>query len=104
MPLHYRLDLSIDPSKERFSGRAEIRVEIAAVTATILLHGAEMDVSAASVESGGRLRQAVSESGPNGALALRLAEAVDPGPATLHFELRHAEREIPLLIPELEIR
>ncbi len=85
VPLHYRLDLRIDPSQGRFAGEAEIRVEVASATSTILLHAAEMEFSQASVEQGGRRLDGTHELGKNGALALRLSEILAPGLATLHF-------------------
>ncbi|HEY0114635.1 MAG TPA: hypothetical protein VGB54_02835, partial [Allosphingosinicella sp.] len=38
-PTAYRLDLTIDPSQERFSGTAEIDVELRERTQSIFLHG-----------------------------------------------------------------
>jgi alanyl aminopeptidase len=95
VPLHYTLDLEIDPAQEHFSGQAEIRVDVAAGTRTILLHAADLDFSTASVESGGHLQEVATELGANGALALRLARAIEPGPATLRLAYRGPLPETP---------
>jgi cytosol alanyl aminopeptidase len=87
VPTAYRVELTIDPRQERFQGQVEIDVEIAALTdGLILLHGEDMTVHVASIESGGVRVEAAVETGPNGALALRATTPpAAPGKATLYL-------------------
>lgn len=48
-PLHYRLDLEIDPDLERFFGEAEIDVRLQEPLSALWLHGRGLDVEAASI-------------------------------------------------------
>jgi len=47
-PLHYAIDLTIDPSKETFEGKAEIRISLKEETDTIWLNGKELGIRSAS--------------------------------------------------------
>jgi hypothetical protein len=53
-PTAYRLELTILPDQERFSGRAEIAVELAAPAAFVWLHGRELNVAQVVAEAGSR--------------------------------------------------
>ena len=46
-PTHYRLQLTIDPRQEDFSGSVEIDIELEGVSSLIWLHGKSFDVSRA---------------------------------------------------------
>ncbi len=85
IPLHYTLDLRIDPGRDRFSGTAMIQVEVASPTRRIVMHGSDLDVREAEIESGDAVVQARIENGRNGGLALELASRVPAGPATLRL-------------------
>jgi alanyl aminopeptidase len=50
-PLHYALDLVVDPATPRFSGRARIKVKIAAPTRVVVLHARGLDIRRASLRA-----------------------------------------------------
>src|SRR5580692_7552042 len=45
VPLHYRLDLTIDPTRDRFSGHDEIDVKFVAPKRAIYLDGLDLHVA-----------------------------------------------------------
>lgn len=86
VPTHYDLDLTILPESERFSGHVMIDVAVNRPSQTIWLHGMDLEVSRAWVDSGGRTFGADYEQvDPTGIARLRLAEMPESGPARLHF-------------------
>jgi alanyl aminopeptidase len=102
VPRSYRLDLRIDPSRDRFFGKGQIDVEVATTTSTILLHASGLEFSRARVEQGGRLLEGSHELGKNGAMALRLSQTVKPGRATLHFAWEGPLPETPFGVYRVE--
>lgn len=86
-PAAYRLDLTVDPAQERFSGRTEIDVVLKQPSRHIVLHGNELAVRKAEARVGGRSfwgewRQV----DPTGIALLTFAEPLPAGPVTLAFE------------------
>jgi len=80
-PLHYTLWMEVVPSRERFRGRVDIRVQLDEASSVIWMHGRDMNVTEAEVlpegEEGVAARfEQVDESG---VAALRLDRAVGPG-------------------------
>ncbi len=53
-PIAYRLDMTILPEQERFSGHTEIDVELKQPAASIFMHGRDLKVSKAVVKIGKR--------------------------------------------------
>ncbi|MET0375523.1 MAG: M1 family peptidase, partial [Rhizorhabdus sp.] len=53
-PSAYRLDLTILPDQERFSGHTEIDVTLKGATSSLYLHGRDLRVSGAVAKVGGR--------------------------------------------------
>ncbi|MGQ0741320.1 MAG: M1 family metallopeptidase [Alphaproteobacteria bacterium] len=53
VPEHYRLDLTINPRMHRFSGRAEIDVNVTHPQTTVFLHGENLNVKRASATLAG---------------------------------------------------
>lgn len=53
-PLAYRLDLSVDPAQQTFSGHVEIDVQLKAPSAFVDLHGRDLKVSSAVARFAGR--------------------------------------------------
>src|SRR5262245_19515536 len=51
-PKHYSATLSIDPTKETFTGKITIDVETKSPTKVIWLHGRRLQVARATVKSG----------------------------------------------------
>jgi len=85
-PVAYRLDLTVDPAQPRFSGRVEIDVVLAAPASEIVLHGRELAVREVTAKTGGRVVTGQwRQIDPTGVAAVRLAEPLPAGPATLAF-------------------
>ena len=86
-PLHYRLELTINPRLDRFSGNTSIDVTLRAPTDRIWLHGKDLDVSAVYLTSpdGGRVEASYEQRLDSGVALVTLAETVDAGTATLNF-------------------
>ena len=83
-PVHYTLELQLDPDQPRFAGTAAIEVALAAPRAVIWLHGHDLAVSAASVKAGSETLPAKWEQvNDDGVVKLTLPRAVGPGPATI---------------------
>lgn len=87
-PAHYRIELRVDPREERFSGSVEIDVVIAERTDHLWLHGKNLEVSQAWLSRAGaeRVDATYEQHLDSGVALLSLAQAVEDGPATLHFE------------------
>jgi len=81
-PLRYALSLEIDPTKERFSGTAEIAIELDKPRSFLWLHGADLHVTSATVD-GAEARYAQVD--PSGVAKVTLPRAIGPGKATLRF-------------------
>lgn len=85
-PRLYRLDLTIDPNRERFSGRAEIDTDLRQSTRHIWLHGRDLAVQRAVATAGGRTfvgkwRQAH----PTGVTLLTFSDPLPAGAVTFSF-------------------
>jgi len=87
VPTHYRMELSIDPSSEEFSGSVDIDVTLAERRDAIWLHGKDLKVSKAYVTDSRsrRIAASYSEKLDSGVALLSLAETLPAGPAKLHF-------------------
>jgi len=84
VPTHYRLDLTIVPTRDDFSGHVEIDVAIDAPTEVIWLHGNRIEASATYLTQGeSRVEADWEQVHETGVAKVTLAEAVS-GDATLH--------------------
>ncbi len=82
-PTAYRLDLDIDPSRERFSGQVSIDVDVRRPSRLLYLHGRGLAVNRISARAGGReVRATWTQLNPVG-LARVDFEAPVSGPITL---------------------
>ena len=86
-PIHYAIDLDLDPAREGFRGTAAIDVELSAPTRMIWLHGRDLHVHECAFELPGGLRAAAvfEQVTPFGVATVTLPRAVGPGRMTLHF-------------------
>ena len=86
-PLHYELDLVVDPAKAGFGGTVAIEVELARPRTVVWLHGGKLIVRDAAVESeaGGRVAATFRQVNEDGLARLDLGEPVGPGRATLRL-------------------
>ena len=85
-PQAYRIDLTIDPRQERFSGKTEIDAVLKEASRTIDLHWRDLDLSSVEVLAGGQVLKPVAQQlDPTGVGRLTFAENVSAGPITLRF-------------------
>nr|WP_047167452.1 M1 family metallopeptidase [Sphingomonas sp. Y57] len=86
-PLAYRLDLTIVPDRERFSGHAEIDATLNGETQSLYLHGRSLKVASVVARAGGRLVKAsYSEVDASGVARLDFASPLPAGRVTLVFD------------------
>jgi aminopeptidase N len=86
-PVAYRLDLTIDPARERFSGRVEIDARVEQPRAAIMLDGRGLAVHRVSASFGPRLLEGSwRETGPNGLATVSFPEPLPAGPVTFAFD------------------
>lgn len=86
VPRAYRLELSLIPDAENFSGIVEIDVEFAESTDRFFLHGLDLEVHEATVTQADTLMSAsYRQVDPTGVAELSVSSNVDPGAATLRF-------------------
>ena len=92
-PTAYRLDLTVDPSAARFSGRAEIDAVLAQPATSIFLHGNGLKVAQVRIKAGEKTYSAhYSEVDPTGVARLDLPETLPAGKVTLQIEYSSAFR------------
>ncbi|OLD47067.1 MAG: hypothetical protein AUI48_05385 [Chloroflexi bacterium 13_1_40CM_2_68_14] len=86
-PIHYAIDLELDPAREGFRGTAAIDIELSAPARVIWLHGRDLHVHECAFElPGGPRAAAVFEQvTPFGVARVTLPRTVGPGRMTLHF-------------------
>jgi aminopeptidase N len=86
-PLAYRLNLTVVPERERFSGHAEIDVQLKAPTHSLFLHGRGLDVSRVHARvDGRRIRATYREVESSGVARLDFKHPLAAGKATLVFD------------------
>jgi aminopeptidase N len=86
-PLTYRIDLTVNPDNERFSGKVEIDAVLKRGSTFIDLHGRELAMaSAVAVVNGKRIPARYFELDETGVARLTFAEPLPAGPVTLVFE------------------
>lgn len=86
-PQDYRLDLTVDPGKERFSGRVEIDALLRQSSATVFLHGRDLAMHRATARVGrqtftGTWRQLDA----TGVAALSFDKPLPAGPVVFAFD------------------
>ncbi len=87
-PLAYRLDLTLDPRRDDFSGRIEIDIELDEPMRQVWLHGEALDVSrvGARLGDGRDVPATFQEIADTGVARVRFAEKVPAGTLTLHVD------------------
>lgn len=86
-PLHYRLSLTVDPAKDRFSGHEEIDIKLTEPRRSIFMHGRDIHVARAAIWFGGKTSPVTySQVHKDGVAQLKFAGEVPAGPATLVFD------------------
>jgi len=86
-PLHYALELRIDPREPRFSGTVAIDIEASESVSGFWLHGKGLDVSEAWLAdaAGSRIEAAYEQRHPSGVARITPDTPVGPGTLTLHL-------------------
>ena len=85
-PQAYRLDLTIDPSQPRFSGKVEIDIALDAPADMIDLHGRGLNVTVVHARiDGGMVAGQWRQTSPAGGARISFAEPIPAGKATLVF-------------------
>ena len=87
IPSAYRLDLTIDPAKPRFSGHVEIDAALQAPSRFIYLHGRNLAMHGITASIGGRRYAGQwQQVDPTGVALLTFAEPLPAGPVTFRFD------------------
>jgi len=85
-PLSYTLELEIVPSRDRFSGRTQIRVELDTPRKHIWLHGRKLDVKSARAQlASGATDAKYSEVNGDGLARLEFAKELPAGQTVLEI-------------------
>jgi aminopeptidase N len=86
-PVAYRIDLTVNPDKERFSGHAEIDATLKRETRSLYLHGRSLKVASVTARAGGKtVKASYSEVDASGVARLDFASALPAGQVTLVFD------------------
>lgn len=86
-PSAYRLDFTVDPAQERFSGKTEIDAVLAAPSRSLFIHGRDLKVSRAVATAGGKAYPGTwRQLDDTGVAQLTFAEALPAGKVTLAFD------------------
>src|SRR5580693_3396590 len=96
VPRKHIIDVTIDPSKDNFDGRARIAVEQLTATSVIWLNAKDVIPKEASIEVGGRTLPARAQAVAGEFLGLELDTPAGPGRATLsiHYQGRLDEKSV----------
>jgi aminopeptidase N len=85
-PAAYRLDLTVDPAQERFSGKVEIDAVLREPRSAIAIHGRGLAMRSVLATAGGRsVAGTWREADPTGTALLTFPEPLPAGPVTLAF-------------------
>lgn len=95
LPLHYDLDLSIDPSQATLAGQLKLQVELTAPSDRIRLHGAGLLIDAVQIKYGDRRIEGEAQALPEGLLELRFPQTVPAGQAQIFLKWRRGLTEAP---------
>jgi len=86
-PLAYRLDLTVDPAQERFSGHVEIDAALKSASSFVDLHGRDLRMSRATASAGGKTYVGRwFELDPTGVARLVFDEKLPAGAVTFSFD------------------
>ena len=86
-PLHYRLDLVVDPREQRFGGTAAIRIELDEASDGFWMHGNNLDVEEINVtpEGGEPVPASYEQVLDSGVVRIDFTETVPSGEAVLNI-------------------
>ncbi|MFP2931329.1 M1 family metallopeptidase [Pyxidicoccus sp. 3LG] len=84
-PVLYTLDLKLIPSEPTFSGTVAIDVDVREPVRQVWLHGQDLEVTQARIETGTRTLEARAVTASEGRLGLLLPEPLAAGRARIHL-------------------
>ncbi|MBW8755633.1 MAG: M1 family metallopeptidase [Sphingomonadales bacterium] len=86
-PQDYRLDLTVDPAKERFSGKVEIDTLLTRPSTTVFLHGRDLAMHRATARVGGaQFTGTWRQLDATGVAALTFDQPLPAGPVIFAFD------------------
>ncbi|HTY63841.1 MAG TPA: M1 family metallopeptidase [Acidobacteriota bacterium] len=85
-PVSYRVDLTLDPSKETFTGLIDIKILVVKPVQTLWLNANKINVLDASATAGRASVTAKPIPGGDDFLGLEFKSAIAPGPAEIHIK------------------
>ncbi|MBX3564787.1 MAG: M1 family metallopeptidase [Sphingomonas sp.] len=86
-PIAYRLDMTVLPDQERFSGHTEIDVQLKRPSTSIFMHGRDLHVTKATVKIGGKeIPITFAQKSPTGLAQVDFGKTVPAGKMTLKFD------------------
>lgn len=86
-PSAYRLDFTVDPAKERFSGKVEIDAVLKAPSAALFIHGRDLVMRSAVASANGKAYPGTwKQLDDTGVAQLTFAQALPAGKVTLAFD------------------
>ncbi|WP_068071072.1 M1 family metallopeptidase [Novosphingobium lentum] len=87
VPSAYRLDLTVDPAKERFSGHAEVDAALKAPSRYVWLHGKDLKVSRVTATAGGKIwTGSFAQVDVTGVALATFPDALPAGPVKFAFD------------------
>ena len=84
-PTRYRLDLTLIPQQDTFTGKIEIDLEVHKPTDVVWLNARNLTIDSAKFVTGGRATEAKVEPGGKEFAGFELPSALPPGPAKLEI-------------------
>jgi cytosol alanyl aminopeptidase len=94
VPKRYDLTLRIDPRSETFSGQVEIEIDIIKPTWFVQLHGGDLTIDSASIETTDKHDATVIQ-GENGGMVLQSPVKLASGVGTLRIKFQGGLGEVP---------
>src|ERR1039457_3425211 len=91
-PARYRVELTLDPTKDSFSGVISIEVNLKQPAQTIWLNANQITVEEASASSGGKTWQAQTVPGGSDFVGLQFPSALPVGPAEITIRCQGSVR------------
>jgi alanyl aminopeptidase len=88
VPVKYRAELTIDPSRPTFDGSVQIDIELRRSTSLVWINGKDLTVEEASVAFGGRTMAARVEASGGEFLGVKTESSIGPGKATISVRYR----------------
>ena len=86
-PLGYRVDLTVNPDNERFSGHTEIDIDLKTASKSLYIHGRDLNVTkAVAVQDGKEVAVTWQQLEPLGVARVTFAATLKAGKVTLKFD------------------